>query len=93
MLISRDEGFGFSYFEAAAQKTPSILADRSIFHETAGETAVFVHPEKPDEIAAKIHDMQQEKEFRNDLGKKAYDRIKTFTIPLFKQNWEKVLES
>lgn len=54
VLISRDEGFGFSYLEAAYHGTPSILADRPIFHETAGPTAVFTNPENPLEIADKL---------------------------------------
>lgn len=51
ILLSRDEGFGFSYVEAASQGCPSLLADKQIFHEIAGENAVFVDCNSPDMIA------------------------------------------
>jgi len=44
LLPSRDEGFGFSYVEAASQRCPSLLADRPIFREISANAAVFVDP-------------------------------------------------
>ena len=35
LLVSHDEGFGFSFIEAGSQGCPSVLADIPIFHETA----------------------------------------------------------
>ncbi|PIY68775.1 hypothetical protein COY90_04070, partial [Candidatus Roizmanbacteria bacterium CG_4_10_14_0_8_um_filter_39_9] len=54
ILLSRDEGFGFSYVEAASCGCPSLLADRPVFHEISGENAVFADPENPGEIAKKL---------------------------------------
>lgn len=56
ILISRDEGFGYSYAEAKSQNCPSVLSKRPIFFETAGKDAniKFVDPEKPNEIAKTI---------------------------------------
>lgn len=54
VLVSRDEGFGLSYLEAASQKTPSVLADIPVFHEIAGENALFANPEDPYDIANQI---------------------------------------
>lgn len=51
LLISRDEGFGFSYLEAGVCNTPSVLADTRISHELAADSALFSDPEDPEEIA------------------------------------------
>jgi len=78
ILISREEGFGFSYFEAASQKTPSILSDISIFHETAGDAARFVHPDQADKVAKAMEELASNTATRNALGQKAYARFRSF---------------
>lgn len=90
ILISRDEGFGFSYFEAASQKTPSILADRPIFHETAQDTALFVDPENPDTIATSLKTLLTDRTMRVTLGEKSYERAKNFTLQSFQKKWTMV---
>ncbi|MFH0773108.1 MAG: glycosyltransferase, partial [bacterium] len=54
ILLSRDEGFGFSYVEAASQGCPSLLGDRPIFHEIAEGNAEFVDCDDTDRIATVI---------------------------------------
>lgn len=78
ILVSREEGFGFSYFEAASQKTPSILSDTPIFHETADDTCIFVDPNSPDQLADAIIRLARDTEFRAALGQKAYERFRSF---------------
>ena len=51
ILLSHDEGFGFSYVEAAFFGCPSLLSDKSIFHEIAGTNAEFVDCDNLDKIA------------------------------------------
>ncbi len=92
LLVSRDEGFGFSYFEAASQKTPSILADRPIFHETAANTALFVDPEDPSAIAKAMEQMLSDKKLRDRLGNNAYERTQKFNVKTFREDFMKALE-
>jgi glycosyltransferase involved in cell wall biosynthesis len=56
ILISRDEGYGYSYVEAKSQKCPSILSDIPIFREIAknDSNVVFVNPKDPESIAKEI---------------------------------------
>jgi glycosyltransferase involved in cell wall biosynthesis len=51
VLVSRDEGFGFSFLEAGVCGVPSVLADTRISHELADDGAIYADPEDPDEIA------------------------------------------
>lgn len=54
ILPSRDEGFGFSYLEAAYFGCPSLLSDIPVLREISGGKAVFFDPENPQDIAEKI---------------------------------------
>lgn len=91
ILVSRDEGFGFSYFEAASQKTPSILADRPIFHETAQDTALFVDPESLEAITTSFQTLLTDRKMRATLGEKSYERAKNFTLQSFQKQWTMIL--
>lgn len=91
ILISREEGFGFSYVEAASQKTPSILSDIAIFHETAGETALFVDPENPQNIADALQKMVMAEKKRVTLGEKAFARWQSLFEP--NDRWKDLLIS
>jgi glycosyltransferase involved in cell wall biosynthesis len=93
ILVSRDEGFGYSYFEAAALKTPSILGDKPIFHETAEDAALFAKTERPKEIAKQLKTMASKKELRNELGQKAYKRLSLFSAKQFKSQFKDALEN
>jgi len=78
LLLSRDEGFGLSYIEAASQKTPSVLSDIEIFHETAGENAVFAKHEDPKHIASVIDKLISNEPRRKKIGEKAYTHCKKY---------------
>ena len=91
VLVSREEGFGFSYFEAASQKTPSILSDIDIFHETSGEVALFVDQNNPENIAQGIKKFSTEKTLRKSLGQKAFERWQS--LPDSTAAWKLLLDS
>jgi len=79
ILVSHEEGFGFSFFEASSQKTPSILADTDIFHETARDTALFVDEDKPEDIAQAIKKISEDKTLRKNLGQKAFEHSRSLS--------------
>ncbi len=89
ILVSRDEGFGFSYVEAAKNSTPSLLADRPIFHETAREAALFCDPENPQAIYQELQKIK-EAPVRNNLVFKALERSKMFNKESFIRKWSEV---
>ncbi len=94
ILVSRDEGFGLSYLEASTQKTPSILSDIPIFHETAGNTrnALFADHDNPADIAENIKRLFTDNAFRDRLGKRAYERSTFFSPEAFRKSVLKALE-
>lgn len=94
VLVSRDEGFGYSYVEAGMCGTPSILADRPIFHEISDRSgAVFVDPEKVDTISGAIHTLMRDENVRKALGVAAHNRCRFFNEQSFTAEWRAILAS
>ncbi len=86
ILVSRDEGFGFSYVEASALGCPSILADHAIFREIAQDAAVFVESENPQTLAEEIRLFAQDRD-RNGIRNKALERSKFFNRDSFRRQF------
>lgn len=84
LLVSHDEGFGFSYLEAGAQRCPSILADRPIFHEISAGNALFANPENPEDIANAMKQFAASPGGRAEMGMKAYARSQSFSTKEFR---------
>lgn len=53
MLLSKDEGFGLPLLEGGLARQPLVLSDLDVFHEIAGDKALFIPEFEPPEIAAK----------------------------------------
>ena len=79
ILISHDEGFGFSYLEASSQQCPSLLSDIPVFHEIAGDSALYVDQNNPQEIAHLIMQLSTDTKLHDQYAQKTYERGKTFT--------------
>ncbi len=94
ILISRDEGFGFSYLEAAKHGTPSLLADRPIFHEISQDKgAVFVDPENIEDIAQALHRCDSDESMRTAKAIEAQLRQTDFSKEKFSADWQVVLNT
>ncbi|MGB9883361.1 MAG: glycosyltransferase, partial [Microgenomates group bacterium] len=91
LLISRDEGFGFSFLEAASQGCPSILSKTPVFQEIAQNNALFVDPNNPNDIADKIIEIYFDKKYRDDLGQKAKNHSQNFSPEVFKRNFKEII--
>lgn len=87
ILISRDEGFGFSYLEAASLSVPSVLSDIPVLHETAADSAVFANAEDPNDIAEKLKQMNSDVALRKKFAGAAFHRSKEFSSEKFRQNF------
>ncbi|MDO8610770.1 MAG: glycosyltransferase family 1 protein [bacterium] len=90
ILPSRDEGFGFSYLEAAAQSCPSILSDISILREISDNNALFFPAENPQELANLIKKIISDNKLTKELGKKAFERSLFFSQQTFKKEFIKL---
>ncbi|MBP9691132.1 glycosyltransferase family 4 protein [Candidatus Woesebacteria bacterium] len=91
MLVSYDEGFGYSYVEAGYMSTPSILADTPIFHEIAGEAATFANPHDPKDIAQKMNELYYDGIHHEKMSIRAFDRAQKYNPHKFQQDWFDVL--
>ena len=91
ILISRDEGFGFSYLEASYFSCPSLLSDISVLREISDNQTIYANPENPHEIADKIIKVYFNKKLRIDLGQKVKKQIKKYSSENFKNNFLKVI--
>ncbi|WP_350271282.1 glycosyltransferase family 1 protein [Brevibacterium sp. CBA3109] len=54
VTASQEEGFGLPVIEAMAQGVPVAISDISIFHEIAGDAAVYFDPDDASDVAATI---------------------------------------
>ena len=88
ILVSRDEGFGFSYLEAANFSCPSILSNIPVLKEvSAGLGAIFAALNDPNDIAQKIKRTISDEELRKKLSLEAQQQSLKFSQEKFKKGW------
>ena len=93
-LVSKDEGFGFSFLEAASQGCPSILSDIQVLHETSNNKgALFANPQNPIDIANVVGEVYFNKDLRNKLGFDAQKRVIHFNKNNFANSFLKIINS
>lgn len=73
------EGFGWPPLEAMASGTPVVCSDRGALGEVAGDAALIVNPEEPEEIADAIARVLDDENLRRSLILKGIERAKHFT--------------
>lgn len=76
---SLHEGFGLPVLEAMACGTPVVAANRAAIPEVAGDAALLVDPENPEEIAAAINRCLQDRGLAADLTRRGMERAAAFT--------------
>ena len=91
ILISRDEGFGFSYLESSSQSCPSILADIPVLHEIAKDAALFSDPQNTRAVSNAIGEIFFNDQIRKDIGKKAKKRSLEFSPIQFKKRFLEII--
>jgi glycosyltransferase involved in cell wall biosynthesis len=92
ILVSRDEGFGFSYLEAANFGCPSVLSHIPVLKEvSAGQGAIFADPNDPEDIADKLKKLVSDENLRRELSLEAQKQAKDFNPKKFKNNFSSLL--
>ena len=92
LLLSRDEGFGFSYLEAASFGCPSILSNTPILKEiSTGKGATFAPHDNPNIIAERVKQMFINENLRQKLSSEALERSRYFNYQSFKKEFSNVI--
>ena len=90
------EGFGLPVAEAHASGCPVITSFTSSLPEVGGEAAIYINPEKPEEIGAALASLLADRNLRESLIGKGITNAQRFTPANFarqlKQLYNSVLE-
>jgi glycosyltransferase involved in cell wall biosynthesis len=83
------EGFGIPILEALQCNVPAIVSNTSSMPEVAGDAALLVDPNDPQDIADKMHLLYKDETLRNKLISNAGEQIKKFNWDLSAEKlWE-----
>jgi glycosyltransferase involved in cell wall biosynthesis len=77
-LPSLYEGFGLPVVEALRAGAPLVLSDIPVFHEVAGDAALYAPPDRPEAWAEKIAALLTDQEPREDLRQRGAERARLF---------------
>jgi len=83
--VSKYEGLNLALLEAMQAGIPIVTSDIPVHHEVTNEAALFVNPNRIDDIGMGMHQLINDRHLRDRLAKKSIERIQDF-------NWDKVAE-
>ena len=81
---SLDEGFGMPVLDAMAHSVPVITSNRSALPEVAGDAALLVNPDDPEDIAASLVRLASDEALCDSLARRGRERALQFS-------WESTL--
>jgi glycosyltransferase involved in cell wall biosynthesis len=76
---SRYEGFGLPVLEAMACGVSVITSNATALPEVAGDAAILINPEDPEELAEAMIRVLEDKSLRETLQEKGIERAREFT--------------
>ncbi len=87
------EGFGLTALEAMACGAPVIASNTSAFPEVLGDAALYVNPNRADEIASAIQQIAHDDALANDLRARGLQRAARFSWDDSARRIESILKS
>lgn len=88
ITASQDEGYGLPIAEALVLGVPAVISELPVFHEVAGEGALYASPDSPREFAEKILSLN-DKQIHDETIKKGKEHISQFS---WSRSAQKLLE-
>lgn len=85
---SKEEGFGLPIIEAQMIGTPVVCSDMTIFHEVAGDGALFFNFNSPKEFSEQVLKLENSK-FQDELVEKGHKQAEKFS---WKQSAKKLYD-
>lgn len=82
VVPSLAEGFGLPVAEALVYGTPVVCSDIQVFHELAGNTAIFFDPTDQASLGRSLERMLTDDDLRHRLRRRGPDRVARFAPPL-----------
>ncbi|MEX2493496.1 MAG: glycosyltransferase family 1 protein [Nitrospirales bacterium] len=73
------EGFGIPLLDAMACGVPIITGTGSALPEVAGEAALYVNAQDPDQLSAELEGLVSDRGLQERLRSKGFERVKQFT--------------
>lgn len=73
------EGFGLTVLEAMAFYTPVVASNRASLPEVAGNAAILVNPDSPEDIAGAVARLASDPSFRSEMVRRGRDWISEFS--------------
>lgn len=89
---SRFEGFGIPMIEAANCGVPCIGATGSCLEEAGGPDQIYVNPDDPEELAAKIRLLASDPALRVQMALRGKDYVRRFEPEVLYRDYLKVYE-
>ncbi len=93
LLLSIDEGFGFSPLEAGAVGTGSLLSNIPVLREVMDSAGVYVDLANIEKAARVLRRFFEDDEFCYHQAQLAHERAKMFNILRFRKAWLKIINS
>ncbi|EMJ86671.1 glycosyltransferase family 4 protein [Leptospira meyeri] len=73
------EGFGIPLLEAMSVGCPVLCSDTDVFHEVAGEAALYFDPKNVFDLQSKLLHLLDSENDRKELSLKGYTQVKKFS--------------
>jgi len=92
--VSLFEGFGIPIIEAFKAGTPVITSNVTSMPEVAGDAALLIDPENPDNIAEAMKKIASDNKLRDQLIEKGFKRAESFSWDITAEKlWKTILHT